>query len=212
MISIDKRIKFRVNSFGIVTVMFFLLLVQNVAAQQKNDSVFSAAIIAKIALMPADAGKSFYLNADKSANPETLLIFLSPECPLCQNYSSVLNDLYKQYSDRVNIYGIIPGKAYSAIDVKTFQKDYHIPFPLLTDSHKELTQYLQATVTPQVILLDNKYRLLYKGAIDNRLQSLGKQRLKPTAFYLNDALQASLSNKIISIKRTKAVGCIINDY
>lgn len=212
MISIDKRIKFRVNSFGIVTVMFFLILAQGVAAQQKNDSVFSAAIISKIALMHVDAGKSFYLNADKSANPETLLIFLSPECPLCQNYSSALNDLYKQYSDRVNIYGIIPGKAYSAIDVKAFQKDYHIPFPLLTDSHKELTQYLQATVTPQVILLDNKYRLLYKGAIDNRLQSLGKQRLKPTAFYLNDALQASLSNKIIPIKRTKAVGCIINDY
>ncbi|MGN6215145.1 redoxin domain-containing protein [Parafilimonas sp.] len=211
MISIGKRIKFRVNSFGIVTVIFFLLLAQSVAAQQKNDSVFNAVFISKIALNTTD-GKSFYLNGENNQNFQTLLIFLSPECPLCKNYSPVLNDLYKQYSDRVNIYGIIPGKAYSAIDVKAFQKDYHIPFPLLTDSHKELTQYLQATVTPQVILLDNKYRLLYKGAIDNRLQSLGKQRLKPTAFYLNDALQASLSNKIITIKRTKAVGCIINDY
>ncbi|MGN6355229.1 MAG: redoxin domain-containing protein [Parafilimonas sp.] len=211
MISIGKRIKFRVNSFGIVTVIFFLLLAQSIAAQQKNDSVFNAVFISKIALNTTD-GKSFYLNGENNQNFQTLLIFLSPECPLCKNYSPVLNDLYKQYSDRVNIYGIIPGKAYSAIDVKAFQKDYHIPFPLLTDSHKELTQYLQATVTPQVILLDNKYRLLYKGAIDNTLQSLGKQRLKPTAFYLNDALQASLSNKIISIKRTKAVGCIINDY
>lgn len=211
MIATDKPMRFRLNNFSMFAGIFFLLFARCAAVQQKNDSVFNAVFISKIALNTTD-GKSFYLNGENNQNLQTLLIFLSPECPLCKNYSPVLNDLYKQYSGQVNIYGIIPGKAYAAKDVEVFQNDNNIPFLLLTDTHKKLTQYLQATVTPQVILLDKNYRLLYKGAIDNRLQSLGKQRLKPTAFFLNDALQASLSNKTIPIKRTKAVGCIINDY
>jgi hypothetical protein len=44
------------------------------------------------------------------------------------------------------------------------------------------------------------------------LQALGKQRIKPTAFFLQNALQQSLSNQTIFLKRTKAVGCRINDY
>ncbi len=206
-----KRIRIYYYRFGVLILCFFLF-VDKAAAQQKNDSVFDAGIIAKIALSDADAGKSFYLNEQRNRERFTLFVFLSPECLVCKNYSPVLNELFQQYSGQVNMYGITPGRTYSSDDIKKFRQEYDISFPLLIDQNKKLTQYLQATVTPQVILLNDDYQLLYKGAIDNRMHALGKQRIKPTTFFLDDALQECLSNKIISVKRTRAVGCIINDY
>jgi thiol-disulfide isomerase/thioredoxin len=177
---------------------------------QTNDSVFSATILASVSLFNASNQSDLQLNI--SSGKPSLFIFLSPECPLCKNYSSTLNTLYQQFSDDILFYGVIPGKAYTIKEVQAFQLAYQINFPLLTDSNKILSNYLQATITPQAILLDEKQHLLYKGAIDNWAVSLGKQRLKPTEDYLMDAIKESLQHQVITIKRTNAVGCKINDY
>ena len=178
---------------------------------QTNDSVFSATTLFAIILLNADNNQSGYLLKTASEKP-CVYIFLSPECPLCKNYAVTLNNLHRQFKDEVRFYGIIPGNAYSSKEIKAFASNYQINFPLLTDSNKILSNYLQASITPQVILLDKKQHLLYKGAIDNWAVSLGKQRLQPTQFYLKDALEKSLQNELITIKRTKAVGCKINDF
>lgn len=187
------------------------LCFNTINGQPVNDSVFNAGFISKIELQNVTTGKTFFLT-EKSTKSLILFVFLSPECPLCKNYSNKLNDLNKQYENQVMMYGIIPGKAYSTAAVKEFIQQYNIQFPLLIDHDKKLTAYLHASVTPQAILLNNENNLIYKGAIDNWAVSLGKQKLQTTEFFLRDALQQSISNKTVLIKRTKAVGCIINDY
>ena len=177
---------------------------------QINDSVFSATILSSVSLFNASNQSDFQLNI--SSEKPALFIFLSPECPLCKNYSSILNTLYQQFNKDIIFYSIIPGKAYSVKEVQDFQSTYQISFPVLIDSNKNLSNYLHATITPQVILLDGKQHLLYKGAIDNWAVSLGKQRLKATEDYLKDAIEQSLQHQLITIKRTQAVGCKINDY
>ncbi|HEX8356732.1 MAG TPA: redoxin domain-containing protein, partial [Segetibacter sp.] len=124
----------------------------------------------------------------------------------------LLRSLYNEFSKNVEFYGIIPGKAYTAGEVKKYARETEIPFSLALDKTKTLSNYLQATVTPQVILLDANNVLLYKGAIDDLLSQLGKQRLKPTREFLKEAILQSLRNERVFIKRTKAVGCRINDY
>src|SRR5690349_7595545 len=57
-----------------------------------------------------------------------LFVFLSPECPVCQNYTKVLNDIQLQYNEQVQVYGIVPGVAYSTKDITGFQKKYTIGF------------------------------------------------------------------------------------
>jgi peroxiredoxin len=178
---------------------------------QTNDSVFSAATLSSVKLVNTDNNQPGYFLKTTSEKP-SIFIFLSPECPLCKNYSSTLNTLYQQFKDNIAFYGIIPGDAYSSKEIKAFSSNYKISFPLLIDSNKILSNYLQASITPQVILLNQKQHLLYKGAIDNWAVSLGKQRVKPTRFYLKDAIEESLQNELITIKRTQAVGCKINDY
>ena len=110
------------------------------------------------------------------------------------------------------MYGIVPGNAYSQKDVGVFASTYHIKFPLLTDTNKNLSDYLQASITPEAILLDSNGELIYKGAVDNLLEDLGKRRVKATNNYLEDAITATINHQPVTIKRTKAVGCKINTY
>lgn len=181
-------------------------------AQSKNDSVFNSAFISSINLRDAERGMPVSLNGGALSDKPELLIFLSPECPLCQSYTLVLNKLYQKYGNGVRFYGVISGKTYNAAAISSFVKKYKIAFPLFIDKQLALSRYLQATTTPEVILLNNRNELLYRGAIDDRVADIGKQRTRATKDFLRDALDEQLSGERVSLKRTKAIGCYINDY
>jgi hypothetical protein len=179
------------------------------SAQPKNDSVFSAATLASVRLFDAAAGH------DVPIRPTTrlrLFVFLSPECPICQNYTRTLNRLNKQYTGSIEVDGIIPGKTWTATDINAFAAKYHILYPLWMDRSLSLAHYLQASATPEVILLTADNDLIYKGAIDNWFKSLGKSRSAPTQNYLQDAIDQALRHAAPAIKRTTPVGCLINDF
>ncbi len=139
-----------------------------------------------------------------------VVVFLSPECPLSQNYTAVLNKLSGEYKEQMAFYGVIPGKSYTADDVEKFRDEYHIGFELLRDTLFRLTRQLKATTTPQAYLLDGKGHILYEGLIDNWAVSLGVQRTVTTEHYLQTAINASLHHLPITIRQTRPVGCLIN--
>ncbi len=180
-------------------------------AQSKNDSVFSSAFISSVKLTDVEKSKTISLNAESISGKPGLFIFLSPECPLCQNYTLVLNKIYQDYANKVKFYGIIPGKTYSAKTIDLFAKKYKIAFPLLIDEALTISHYLQAIATPEVILLNSGGELIYKGAIDD-WKDIGKQRTRATQNFLRDALDQKLNGETVTLKRTKVIGCYINDY
>jgi thiol-disulfide isomerase/thioredoxin len=151
-------------------------------------------------------------NKKKHLNPAALSVFLllSPECPLCKNYVQVINKIQKENAP-VKFYGIIPGATYTTAEILLFKKDYKPAFPLYVDAHKKLTKYLNATTTPECIVINALGIIKYRGLIDNWAYSLGSQRQVTTAHYLADALDNTLNNKPLAITNTKPVGCMIND-
>ena len=141
-----------------------------------------------------------------------VFVFLSPECPLSKNYSLKLSDIKKKYDEQVSFIGIIPGK-FDTKEVVEFQRDYLSSWTIFSDNTLKLTHYLQGKVTPEVIVVDNKNGfLIYKGAIDDWVVSLGKTREHYSNFYLDNALSDFLNNKKILISYHKPVGCFINDF
>ncbi len=197
----------------IVILKMMLLLLSaynNLNAQLPKDSLTHFSKLLSYELMDVKQQKNtaIFLN-DKPLN---LFIFLSPECPLCKNYIPQINELKKMFGTQVNIYGIVPGIAYSVKEVKIFTNTYHAAFDLFIDPQQKFTHYLQATVTPQAILLDNKMKLIYTGAIDDWVQAQGKKKLQVTQHYLHTAIEQSLQLKDVLIKKTKVFGCKINDY
>ncbi len=142
----------------------------------------------------------------------SLFVFLSPECPLCQNYTKTLNQLSEQFREKLKVVGVVPGSAYSETEVAAFAKKYHTVFSIGIDKEQLLTKYLAATITPQVVLIDSMGNLVYKGAIDDWVFGLGKKRERVTMHYLADAITQYLQLMPVKIKRTKAYGCKINDF
>jgi thioredoxin-related protein len=162
----------------------------------------------KIALQ--NNGKKGYIQVDQT--PLTVLVFLSPECPLCKNYSLVLNTLHETFSSEVQFYGIVPGRTYSQKDVQRYVNDYKISFPVWIDREKQLSTVVRASVTPEVILLNKSGRLVYRGAIDDWVQALGQKKVKPQQHYLEEAITGYLQNKQVLVKQTSPIGCLINEF
>ena len=187
-----------------------VLVSLNVSGQNNNDSVFERAVLYSFPLTETIKNSKALLQDD--GKPLRLFIFLSPECPLCKRYSPLLKELHGQFEQNVEFYGVVPGKSYSVEEVKKYGIKNNLAFPLLIDEDKKLSNYLQASATPEVILLNRNYEMIYKGAIDNLLVKLGKQRLKATENFLQEAISQSLANHRVTVKRTKAIGCRINDY
>lgn len=137
------------------------------------------------------------------------MVFLSPECPLSQNYTKTLNELSAKYKGQCQIIGIIPGTAYSSAEIAKFKKDYHIGFELRVDKKFEWTKRLGATTTPEAFLM-TRDSVIYAGLIDNWAASLGVQRTVITEHYLADAIDSALHHHSITTSRTLPVGCLIN--
>lgn len=137
-------------------------------------------------------------------------IFLSEKCPICQSVTIELKQLYAAYTGKaVSFIGLFPNEGLSTDKtIKSFGKKYGIPFLLKVDKGKQKVQELQATVTPQVFVV-NKGKVLYSGKIDNSFESIGKRRSVVTEHYLKNALDQILQNKNPAPALTKPVGCFI---
>ncbi len=140
-----------------------------------------------------------------------VFVFMSPECPLSENYSRTINELLKDYSNnKVRFYIVFPGKFYPRPQIEVFLKKYHLPTEMVIyDPDYLFKNYFSATITPEVFLTDVTGTILYQGAIDNWAITLGKQRQVITDHYVIDAVNSVLKNEKIKTKKTRAVGCII---
>ncbi len=139
-------------------------------------------------------------------------VFLSETCPICQNQTISLKDLYKQFHENgIRFMGVFPNTSLSnAESVAAFKKKYKLDFEVMLDQNQQLTQSLGASVTPQVFVTHNaRNETLYQGKIDNSFERVGRRRQVITEFYLKNALMQILNNQIINEKKTEPVGCFI---
>jgi peroxiredoxin len=144
-------------------------------------------------------------------NPLNVFMFYSPECPICQRNTLNIRQLSAKYAEsKVNFVLIYPSSFDNRKMLKRFQKKYLMTsITGILDKDNQLVKFLNAQITPEYFLLNNRAETLYSGALDNAFVEIGKKRTVVTAFYLDDAIQQSIDNKEIVVKKTEAVGCFI---
>lgn len=153
---------------------------------------------------------SYYNLGEAEKMTASVFIFLNPECPICQSYSSTLNNLFEKFRGHaVMFYGIFPGKYYNQEQIEKYISDYKIQFSTLNDPDLKMVKALNAKITPEVFVLYNSNKIAYHGCIDNSNYSLGKHRTVVTEHYLNDVLDNIIHDQSISVKDNEAIGCII---
>jgi thiol-disulfide isomerase/thioredoxin len=139
----------------------------------------------------------------------TVLWFISPECPLCQNYTLTIKNIQQKYNSKIRFIGIVSGKDFTSKEIENFKKEYGIKIEILFDEEKKLVKHIGASITPEVFVYDKTSKLVYSGRIDNWAYAPGKTRTVITKHELADVLQKLNEGKIVPFHKTQAVGCFI---
>ena len=136
--------------------------------------------------------------------------FLHPSCPLAQEYGPVLGQLAAEFADdRIRFVGVIC-ECDDPREVAAYGREFGIPFPIHLDTDFSLAQALDATVTPEVVLVDRDRRILYAGRIDDRYKVRGVMSPGEPDRELRVAILDLVAGREIHVPRTKAVGCPID--
>ncbi|MCC6818741.1 MAG: hypothetical protein IT245_07615 [Bacteroidia bacterium] len=142
------------------------------------------------------------LSMDKN---QATYIFLNAECPICRKYAGSWKQLAM---DSIKPIFIFPGIQSTAMIQKLMNFDSVESYRIALDPDYILTRHLDATVTPQAIIVD-KGKVCYSGKIDDRFESLGSSKTKASVNYIRNALNSLKKNESITVPVTLPVGCVI---
>jgi hypothetical protein len=140
-----------------------------------------------------------------------VLFFLSAECPISRFYAQEIQRICREYGTRgVNcalIYEDLPVNA-AAIRAHLDEFGYR-GIPAVTDGTGKIATQVNATITPQAVVIDRAGKIRYRGRIDNFYADLGKPRRAATVHDLRDALDAVVAGRVVTRPETTPVGCFI---
>lgn len=140
-------------------------------------------------------------------------VFLSTHCPVSNGYIQTLNALHARFPEQsVDLFGVVSDASVTRADAVAHFREFKAEFPILFDSSGLLQQALKPTYVPEAIVLDRNGQLVYRGAIDNAWEALGRRRPKAEKEFVADAITAALDNKLPAIAETKPVGCLIESF
>ncbi|MFN8237711.1 MAG: hypothetical protein U0T77_06035 [Chitinophagales bacterium] len=136
----------------------------------------------------------------------TLVVFISPTCPICQYYCYDLNKI--QDSIGLSVVGIIPVNSYvKKSEITAFYKNYKPEFPLFMDKKNRYVKKYDPDITPEFYLVRND-SVLYRGAFNDKFLDIGKKKTVVQHHYIYEAIY-SLERKLPYEIRTQPAGCII---
>lgn len=152
-------------------------------------------------------------NESTKQKPFSIVVSYSNECPVCILYTSVLRDIFQQ----------LPKDSFQCIFLKvnateqwdfldsTFIKHSKIQVSAIENEALEIAGALEISMFPEVVVLDNKGRKLYSGAIDNRVKELGTMHFRPNQSeeFLKNAIQQIRNHRDVAVSHTPAKGCYI---
>ena len=155
--------------------------------------------------------------AGRTANPLSsdsaralVFVFLSVECPICNQYAPELTRLQEQFgTNGIRFELIYPEADETAEVIRKSAREYRLGMEQFRDPEHALVRAAGAKVTPEAAIFVPGRGFVYCGRIDNRYVQLGVARLEATEHDLRDALQALLAGKPIGPAKP-AVGCFIS--
>lgn len=149
-------------------------------------------------------GKEYQLSDFKNSKA-IVIIFVATQCPVSNAYNSRMEKLYEEYKTKgVAFIGINSNKQESIEEIKEHAKKNNLNFVILKDFNNIIADKLNASVTPEVFVLNPDFEILYHGRIDD---SRKEEEVKSED--LKNALNEILAGKKVTKTVTKAFGCTI---
>jgi len=165
--------------------------------------------LSNFTLNDAATGRTFTLYgfAGKKA---AVLVFMGTDCPLARLYAPRLVELNREYRARgIAFMGVFSNAHDSVSDIAEQARTFSIDFPVLRDPQNVVADLALVERTPEVLVLDGRARICYRGAIDDQYGP-GTRKGSPDHRYLKEALDAILAGRPIAVAATNASGCLLD--
>jgi len=141
-----------------------------------------------------------------------IYFFMVPDCPFSQFYTMSINQVYSVFAYKgYKFYGIVPGTLYSKDEIDTFKNTYKFIPEILLDKKSDFTGKLNINVVPQVVFTNTKGEVLYQGKIDDQALEPGQKKYIVREYYLLNAIKQYDKGQPITISKTQAVGCYLEE-
>jgi thiol-disulfide isomerase/thioredoxin len=138
-----------------------------------------------------------------------VFVFLSVECPICNQYAPELNRLQTEFrTNGIRFELVYPDADETAEAIHKNGEEYGLKMEQVRDPGHALVRLAGARVTPEAAVFVPGRGFVYCGRIDNRYVKIGVTRPEATEHDLQDALRAVLKGQPIP-KAEPAVGCFI---
>ena len=147
----------------------------------------------------------------------TVWLFISTDCPICNNYQPELERLRARYTslgvDFVGVYAEVP---VSAAEVADHIHQFAVAYPTTVDADHAIRNRFGVRFVQEVVVTAggrgatvDPRALLYRGRIDDQYTERGSRRPSATAHDLNDALRDITHGKVPAARVTTPVGCVL---
>lgn len=135
-----------------------------------------------------------------------IIIFDCNTCPYSKAYNERiirLNEIYLPKGFPVIAINANDGNGDSFDDMVRMANKKNYKYPFLFDETQQVAKAYGATNTPHVFVLTKELKVVYIGAIDDN----ARDAKAATKHYVEDAVNALMTNKPVPVTKTKAIGC-----
>jgi peroxiredoxin len=130
--------------------------------------------------------------------------FWSAECPHSERADRSTMACLVQWGEYVQLLSIAANRNETSQMVEEAARVRRLPTVLLDAEHAVADLY-EAVTTPHAFVVDREGILRYRGAVDD----VTFRQRKATRFYLEEAVEALLDNRMPELQETPAYGCTI---
>lgn len=134
-----------------------------------------------------------------------VIMFIATQCPVSNAYNERMMQIYNDYKEKGIVFlGINSNKQESVDEIVAHAKENGLAFPVLKDHKNVIADELEASVTPEIYVVNGSREVLYHGRIDD-----SQREAKVSSKDLRSALDEILAGQSVTSAKTKAFGCTI---
>ena len=121
-----------------------------------------------------------------------------------------MKKLSTEYDNQVNFVAVFPQRMSNIKTASLFKKKYAlVAFKIEIDHDRAITDRYNASVTPEVVLVDRDDNILYQGRIDDSYAAPGRMRHGKVTEDLRLSIEKALRGQIIAKPWPDPIGCYI---
>jgi peroxiredoxin len=154
--------------------------------------------------LPAIDGARVSLGMLVEKKKGAVIVFWSGACSHCTRYDEYLNS-FKQRHPELAMAAVASRRGETLSQLESIAVSRKLTFPILHDLNGKTANDWFVQQTPRVFLIDDGYRLQYRGAIDNYKYP----RDSDHTGYLELAITELLSGKPVSRPEVASFGCAV---